>query len=479
MKTIELRPYQQQMVEALRAAFRDGYRYVLLQSATGSGKTLMFSYIVMALIRRGKRACLMVHRRELVDQLHGFLDELGIAHGIVAAGYRGEMINREASVQVACILSLARRLSDYPYFDLLVVDEAHHSVSESYRAIVASYPRAWVLGVTATPQRLDGKGLGDLYGKLVCGPQIAELEELGFLAGSIVYTTPAPDLSRVRMLGGDYVSNQLAALMSDAKLIGNAVEHWQKHAAGLPTIAFGVSVAHSKLICRRFLAAGISAVHVDGDTPDDERRAAIDGLKTGTVQVLCNCGLISEGVDVPVLGALIMLRPTKSLGLYLQMVGRAARPYPGKTRAVILDHCGNVREHGLPNEPRYWSVDGAPPRTKQAAPVKICPNCDATVALGCRICPHCGYLLVDDESPQERDGQLVKVDDTTLLVPHWIKPKSPYANKISWAGYNEKRLRAVAQISGHGKYWVERRLDDFRTGKIRLPDGGRNDRQPQ
>ena len=207
--------------------------------------------------------------------------------------------------------------------------------------VLAAYPEAWVLGVTATPLRLDGKGLGDIYEALVCGKQVAELEELGFLARSAVYTTPAPDLSRIKMLAGDYTPGALAAVMSDGTLIGNAVEHWLKYASGQPTIAFGVSVAHSKLIELRFIEAGIPAAHIDGKSSDDDRRAAIEGLRTGAILVLCNCGLISEGVDLPLLGAVIMLRPTRSLALYLQMVGRALRPGIGK-RAIILDHAGNV-----------------------------------------------------------------------------------------------------------------------------------------
>jgi DNA repair protein RadD len=253
---------------------------------------------------------------------------------------------------------------------MLVVDEAHHSVSPSYLTILAAYPAAWVLGVTATPLRLDAKGLGDMYETLVCGKQVAELEELGFLARSAIYTTPAPDLSRIKRLAGDYMPGALAAVMSDGTLIGYAVEHWLKYASGQPTIAFAVSVGRSKLIERRFIEAGIPAAHIDGKSSDDDRRRAIEGLRTGTILVLCNCDLISEGVDLPLLGAVIMLRPTRSLALYLQMVGRVARRYPGKDRAVVLDHCGNVHEHGLPNEPRHWSLDGALPQEKGQAPVK-------------------------------------------------------------------------------------------------------------
>jgi superfamily II DNA or RNA helicase len=222
----------------------------------------MFCFMLTRLIARVKRVCLLVHRRELVDQLHRYLEELGIEQGIIAAGYRGDLINRDALAQVASIRSLARRLDQYPQFDMLVVDEAHHSVSPSYLAILAAYPRAWVLGVTATPSRLDGRGLGDIYEALVCGKQVAEPEELGFLARSTVYTTPAPELSRVKMLAGDYTPGALAALMSDGKLIGRVVEHWLQHAAGLPTVAFGVSVAHSRLIERHFNEAGIPAAHI-------------------------------------------------------------------------------------------------------------------------------------------------------------------------------------------------------------------------
>jgi superfamily II DNA or RNA helicase len=466
MKEPQLFPFQEELLHLVRDAYRRSRR-VLLQSPTGSGKTIMFLHMLVRLIARGMRVCLLVHRRELVDQLHRYLEELGIEHGIVAAGYRGDFVNRDALVQVASIPSLARRLVQYPHFDMLVVDEAHHSISPSYCTILAAYPAAWVLGVTATPCRLDGKGLGDIYETLVCGKQIAELEALGFLTPLTVYTTPSPDLSRLRILGGDYSPGALAAAMSDGKLIGNAVEHWRKYAAGQPTIAFGATVAHSQLIAARFNQAEIPVVHIDGKSTDDDRRAAIEGLRTGAIFVLCNCGLISEGVDVPILGAVIMLRPTKSLTLYLQMVGRAGRRYPGKDRAVILDHCGNTHEHGLPNAERQWSLEGIPPRETRAAPAKECPNCGALIPLGSRVCSNCNYLLIDTKPPQELEGRLIKVDDTTLLLPHWLQPRSNYQKKLQWAGADEKRLRAVAEICGYGRRWVEYRLKDFRAGRLR------------
>jgi DNA repair protein RadD len=452
-----LRPYQADCVERVRAAYRAGRRRVLLQSPTGSGKTVVFTFILQQMQHRGSRAAILLHRRELVDQVDRFLGSLDLEHGIVAAGYPPAAA---APVLVCSVPSLAHRIERLAPADLVVVDEAHHSPAGTWRKIFDAWPGARVLGVSATPERLDGQGLDDLYDELVIGPSVRELEEQGWLAPAVVYAAPPPDLSRVRTVAGDYSAADLDHVMGEAGLIGNAVEHWQRHAAGLPTIVFCVSIAHSQAVCARFREAGTRARHVDGETPDEERRTAIAGLAGGTVQVLTNCGLISEGVDVPALGALVLLRPTASLTLHLQMLGRAGRPYPGKTHSIILDHAGNTASLGLPNDPHEWSLQGRGRNETGAAPDKTCPECGGAIPLAARVCPECGVVLTDETLiPDETPGELVRVERDQALFRRLRSWR--YRQAVRWAGNDPDKIRLVGLARGYKPGWAWHRIREM------------------
>jgi superfamily II DNA or RNA helicase len=458
---IVVRAYQMALIELIRGAFRAGHRRVLMQSVTGSGKTVMFTFILSAMLQAGKRIAILLHRRELVDQVDRYLTALGIPHGIIAAGYRTDIA---AAVQVCSVPSVVHCLGALAGVDLMIVDEAHHGPSKTWLKIFAAHPKAWLLGVTATPQRLDGRGLNDIFDALICGPSVRELEELGFLTPAIVYGPPlVPDLSHIHRIGGDYVTSEIDRIMQSPTLVGDAVEHWRQYAADRATIAFCTSIAHSQAVCERFLDIGVRAVHVDGETPDDERRIAIAGLADGSTQVLSNCGLISEGVDVPELGALVILRPTASLTLHLQMLGRVGRPYEGKTHSVILDHAGNCFRLGLPNDEHKWSLEGRPKAPVQyGAPLKRCPNCGALIAAGCHACPHCGCVCVNTELPAEAPGRLVQVTEDERLMMALRSFSFPRA--LRWAGADEGRLRQVARARGYQRGWVFHRLEELRTG---------------
>jgi DNA repair protein RadD len=351
-----LRSYQTAGVSDIRARFAQGARRVLYQAPTGSGKTVLFAYVVQNATARGNRVVVLGHRQEIVEQIDTALTDLDVPHGIIAAGHD----ETSAPVQVASVATLVRRLDRLQHgVDLLVVDEAHHAVAGTWRTIMSHVPQAKVLGVTATPERLDGKGLRDAFDTLALGASVSELIESGYLAPFTAYAPARElDLSAVHTRLGDYATDQVADVMSDVVIIGSAVEEYTRLCAGAPAIAFCVDTGHSKLVAERFAKAGYRAAHVDGDTHKDKRRALIQALGTGELQVLTNCGLISEGLDVPAATAAILLRPTKSLALYLQQVGRALRPAPGKSKALILDHAGNTYRHGPADAPRAWSLDG-------------------------------------------------------------------------------------------------------------------------
>jgi superfamily II DNA or RNA helicase len=413
------RPYQADLMDQIRAQYRAGLVLrVLLQLPTGAGKTFIFCRIAAGAVAKDRRVWLLGHRAEILTQISDALYALGIDHGVLEGGQQ----DTSARILAASIATMARRLDRYKDTppDLLIVDEAHHAVAGSWRKILAAFPNARVLGVTATPERLDGRGLGDIFQAMIVGPDVAELTRQQYLVPAVVYApSVAVDLSGVRTRAGDYASDDLAKVMGQGALVGDAIEHYKTLGDGVPAIAFAVNVAHSQQIAARFNAAGIPAAHVDGETPAAERKHFIAALGSGKLKVLCNCGLISEGVDVPIVGAAILMRPTQSLGLYLQMVGRALRPAPGKTRAIILDHAGNSLRHGLPADPREWSLKGKA-RQQRDQPherrLRHCKACGAVNAVGAMRCVGCGAELKPTSSEQrEINAKLIAAERNQMI----------------------------------------------------------------
>jgi superfamily II DNA or RNA helicase len=388
LASVTLRTYQSLDIVRMRRAYADGAGRICYVLPTGGGKTIVFSYVVASATLRGRRTLILAHRQEIIDQISSALVDMGVSHGIIAPNYPTTLW----PVQIASVSSFVRRLdvSSPPPFDLIVIDETHHAMASSWRRILAAYPSAKVLGVTATPTRMDGTGLGDIFERMIVGPDVATLTRDGYLVPATFFTPlRLPNLAHVRSRAGDYAVDQLSAKMSERSLIERMVSDYKARCAGLPAVAFGVDRSHSEKIARAFQDAGLRAAYVDGDTGRDHRRHLIASLGTGELDVLCNCGLISESVDVPAIGAAILMRPTKSLTLFLQQVGRALRPAPGKTRAIVLDHAGNCLQHGLPDTPRQWALDSPKSRVKERHRLVRCSACGA-VSSPVPFCGNCG-----------------------------------------------------------------------------------------
>jgi superfamily II DNA or RNA helicase len=372
---VKLRPFQALDIVRMRRAYAAGSRRVCYVLPTGGGKTIVFSFIVSSATQRGRRVLILGHRQEIVDQISSALSDMTVSHGIIAPNYPATTW----SVQVASVATFARRLDPAAQpFDLIVIDEAHHATAATWRAILAAYPEAKILGVTATPMRLDGEGLDDIFDQMIVGPDVASLTANRYLVPAVVFT-PArlPNLSQVRSRAGDYALEALSAKMSERSLIDRAVKDYRERCAGVPAVAFGVDRGHSEKIAEAFREAGFRSAYVDGETTRDQRKRMIAALGNGELDVLSNCGLISEGVDIPAVGAAILLRPTQSLTMNLQQVGRTLRPAPGKVRAVILDHAGNCLRHGLPDTPRQWTLRARKSKTKEHHDLRRCEACGA------------------------------------------------------------------------------------------------------
>ena len=412
---LQLRPYQERGIAAVRAEIARGVRRVLMVLPTGGGKTVVAASIIAGAVRKSKRALFLAHRRELIDQCYGKLLASGLSREHLGTILAGDPRARpHAPVQVASVQTLVGRR--HPPADLIFVDEAHHTTARTYERILESYPGAVVVGLTATPCRGDGRGLGDAFGALVQVAQFGDLAAEGFLIVPTVYSTRHPvDLSAVKSTAGDYNLHDLDEALNRRELVGDIVAHWQEHAAGRTTVVFAASVGHSRAIVEQFVEAGVRAEHLDGTTDDDERAAILARLATGETTVVANFGVLTEGWDLPRCKCVVLARPTKSKGLYLQMAGRGLRP-DGDTPALLLDHAGCVLAHGFPQDDQEWSLESKKKRPG-AAPVKTCPSCYAALPTGTLVCPECGHVF--ESPPREEietvDGALVQVVPPSTL----------------------------------------------------------------
>lgn len=416
---MNLRPYQQIALDQLRAEVSAGRNPVLV-APCGSGKGSLIATIVHRATERGHSVIFAVHGKSLVVDMSERIGKLNIPHGVLMGG---EKRKRWHSVQVASIDTL-HRMPHPPKASLIICDEAHMSLSPTWRKTLDRYPDARFIGMTATPIRLDGKGLGKktggLFDSMVMGPSETDLIKLGYLVGSRVLAPPAPDMGGVKKTAGEFNQKQLATVCDKVKLIGDIVSHWKKHASGMKTAAFGVDQAHARHITESFQAAGIQWAYVDANTQQDERARIWKDLDHGSLMGVSSVGCISVGWDHPVVSCLISARPTASLGLWKQMLGRGSRPYPGKTHFLVLDHSGNTHRHdpyGLFEDAVEWTLDGQaikPGDEKKPPSVSTCKHayrwadfrhdppkiehglqmpCYYTFKAGPRECPSCGCPL--------------------------------------------------------------------------------------
>jgi superfamily II DNA or RNA helicase len=360
--TPDLRDYQERATADLRQSYASGHRAPLLQLPTGAGKTIIFAEITRRARHKNNRVLIVAHRHELIGQAAAKLMAVGILPGIIAAGTKP---NPDAPVQVASVQTAIRRNPVDPA--LLVIDEAHHSAASSYRQLAAMLPKARLLGVTATPARLDGKGLGlhahGLFDDLIVGATVQELTEAGWLCPAKVFIAATRlDLRHIRTVAGDYHQGQLADAVMAADLAGDAIREYRRLADHQPATVFCVTVDHAEATAQAFRKVGYRAAAVHGKLARSERDRLVAGLASGEIELLTSCEILGEGVDIPTIGAAILLRPTQSLTVYLQQIGRGLRPAPGKSHLTVLDIAGNALIHGLPDDVHQWSLDAAPPR---------------------------------------------------------------------------------------------------------------------
>lgn len=415
---INLYQDQREFVDGIRDKIRSGHKSILGVASPAFGKTVVAGYITQQALARGNSVWFLVHRKNLLRQTSKSFWQSQIEHGQITSGKRRSSM----PVQVGTIGTVYSRRDTLKPPSILFVDEAHLAKGNMFSTIIdwCRDNGAIVIGLTGTPERLDGKPLGDCFDTMVEAISTAELIETGRLSKYEFYSTPVmPDYSQIKKRGKDYDTEQQAAAMSKPVIVGDAISHWRKAANGMRTVCYCCNIKHSQATAAAFNAAGIPAVHLDGNSTEAEIKDACEGLADRRYLILCNCELIIEGFDLSAqvgrdvtLECCILLRRTLSLSRYLQMVFRALRKKP--TPAVILDHAGNYTIHGLPDDAREWSLAGKQKRTsKNSEPdiqIKQCQSC-YMVFKPAPACPHCGTPVLQQERTIETvDGELEKID---------------------------------------------------------------------
>ena len=353
---VKLRPYQIEGITRIFDAWnpkRQNLMNVLFQMPTGTGKTTVFSEIVRKAHNKRKKVLIVVHRTELVEQIADRLNHFQVDVGIISANIKAAP---QLDVQVATVQTLSRRT--YPPADIVIIDECHHAKATTYKKLWDIYPNARFLGVTATPVRINGEGFDDLFDILIPLGKLSFFFENNYLAPIKHLVCSIPDLSMVKQKMRDYDIQMLRDVMLNNSLMANLVDSYKKHIPGKKTIVFAVDIEHSKEIVWRYQQANIPAAHLDATTPKQLRREILQKFKDGEYLVLSNVDIVSEGFDVPDCEAVQLARPTKSLVLYLQQVGRCMRTAPGKQNGYVLDNAGLWLEHGLSFLDRDWTLEG-------------------------------------------------------------------------------------------------------------------------
>ena len=416
---MQLRPYQVELIDNARDALRQ-HRRILLVAPTGAGKTAITVYMMQQAAARGMKSCFIVHQNELLMQTSRALWKQKLEHGLIASGKGRSGL----PTQVASVQTLINRLGDYKDWNLIIIDEAHRSAARTYREVISAYPNARVIGLTATPQRTDGKGLADMFDCMVEGPNIQQLIKSGYLCDYEIYAPKIDfDISQVKTVAGDYAKGELETAMDKPTITGDAVQHYVSLANNKRCVVMCVTVNHAKHVAEQYQAAGIAAECMDGTMSTKQREDMLTRFKDGKTKILTAVQLLIEGVDVPGIEVVQWLRPTQSVIVWMQGNGRGFRPFEGKDRLIILDHVGNVMRHGMPDQLRNWTLEGRAKRTRKSSSdesdigIQTCPKCRHVFLSGVSACPKCGTEVeLKERKIEQVDGSLEKLDRSIEVI---------------------------------------------------------------
>ncbi|WP_076978297.1 DEAD/DEAH box helicase [Acidaminococcus timonensis] len=418
---MELRPYQKDLVNKIRQAICEGCHRVCAVLGCGGGKSVIIATIAKAATDKGNRVLFLVHRKELVNQIKRTMDRQGVNPFL-------------CSVSMVQTVSRMKTLARTTPPSLIIVDEAHHALAAGYLRIFDYFPQATVVGFTATPQRMGTGGLGKVFQQLAESVSTKWLIQNHYLAPYHLYSVPLTDVKGIRTSHGDYDQKEIAKLMDKGTIFGDTVASWLQQAKGKKTIVYCASIKTSRATAEAFQSHGIPAAHLDGETPKAERDRIVQEFREGKILVLCNVDLFGEGFDVPDCEAVQLLRPTKSLTLFIQQAMRPMRINPAdpNKEAIILDHVGNYTRHGFPDDDHDWSLAEKKKKKKAETTTRQCPICYHVFipapGLGQIKCPFCGHLFEDERAPRAEQEEL----DGVTLEEIKESPYSDYRKATTW-----------------------------------------------
>lgn len=429
---MKLRPYQNKLLDQTRQAYRKGFRRPCIVAPCGAGKSIIVAEMARSATEKGNRILFIVHRKELCEQIEETFKWWGVNMDLC---------------KIAMVQTVTRHLDKEDKPDLIITDENHHCKAKSYRRIYDKWPDVLGVGVTATPVRLDGGGLGEVNDELIIGPSVSELIEWGNLSPFKYYAPKIVDTSKLKVRAGEYVKADIEEMFNKKMIWGDVIKHYKKLSNG-KAICYCSSVNQSKEMALEFCKAGIPAKHIDAKTHKINRKEAINQFRKGIIKILCNVDLISEGFDVPDCDTAILLRPTKSLGLFIQQSMRCMRWQENKT-AIIIDHVGNVNRFGTPDVNHEWSLV---PKKKNLnigdVAIKECMECYRVVPSATKECPHCGFIFRSEEAKDpiiDKNAELIEIEGMGGFTVDYRKPSDCK---------NMKELYNLADNLGYKRGWA-------------------------
>lgn len=469
---IYLRKYQEKLVADIENKFIKSGQRIILQLNTGAGKTIIAAQILRNAINKGLKCGMVSHRVELLTQSHGAMEIFNLNPDILSAKHKEIPSGNLALIMLETIkrriqMEKEGYLNFIQEFDLLIFDEAH----------IGSYNRLFnhisehtdVLGMTATPQRKNNQPpLSDYYTDIIQGINTIDLITQGYLSSSKTFGQ-AIDLSSVRVTAGDFDARDQELMYNERQVYEGVIKGYKRHCNGAKALLFAATVESSIDIMNRLKIAGISAMHVDANTPKREREIIKHEYANGKYQVLCNCNIYSIGFDDPDTKAIILYKATRSLTLYLQMIGRGARTTPTKNEFLILDYGSNIENHGWFEEPRNWTLANEIPvqRHRRETTTKICPECDSIVLINTVECENCGYEWIRTRREQAEERIEIELKELkgfdikryalgkTLEELEIIQEQKGYnKNWVFWQLTSEEDLRAYARMRGYKMGWI-------------------------
>jgi DNA repair protein RadD len=464
---IDERAYQSRMITEIRHAILQGHRKILVVLPTGGGKSVVAARIMQMTASKGNTSAFFAAQRELVYQIGGQLGKLGLASRTIMSGEDDYIPLDSDGDDPLCSLiardtlwarAFRREAIAPPEATVVQVDECHQSLCPTYQKIMSHYSDSIVIGWTATPCRSDNKPLGQYFDKLIVGASYKELQDLGFLVPVRVIAPDRPDLKGCKVSKGDYAKGDLQKRMNRDEMVGNIVKEWLKNADGRQTVAFAAGIDHSVHIRDLFRKEGVTAEHIDGKMPAEQRKEIMERAKDGKIRVLCNYGVLTTGVDIPGLKYMILARPTKSFGLFRQMSGRIQRPSSGHDHCVVQDHSDCCLVFGYPDEDVEWSLDGDDDVAKKHMERKAkekdaegkpkgdpycCDKCHT--AYRGYACPKCGHRPERAKALSMSDGELKELERSKanrLATP--MEKQKFWDECLGWAVGTNKKVGAAA-----------------------------------